>query len=150
MKNKNTLLREVDEYVNSIYELARNQNGMYTQVQVRQAYINGKKSMLEEITELKNNNKVYCEGNGETLVVNVSFDSFTRINANHKMYYPHNNELEKENAELKNQIEKMKNWCNCKNYQHCLIELAEQGKGLKPSESCRNCKKWEIKENDKI
>ena len=54
-----------------------------------------------KITELKNNNKVYCEGNGETLVVNVSFDNFTRINANHKMYYPHNNELEKENAELR-------------------------------------------------
>ncbi|SEP81822.1 hypothetical protein SAMN04487977_101517 [Treponema bryantii] len=48
--------------------------------------------------------------------------------------------------ELEAQIEKMKNWCNCKNYQQCLIELAEQGKGMKPSECCRNCKKWEIKE----
>ena len=48
--------------------------------------------------------------------------------------------------ELKAQIEKMKNWCNCKNYQQCLIELAEQGKGMKPSECCRNCKKWEIEE----
>ena len=53
MRYKNTLLGEADEYVNSIYELARNQNGMYTQVQVRQAYIDGKKSMQEEITELK-------------------------------------------------------------------------------------------------
>ena len=51
--------------------------------------------------EMKNNNNVYCEGEGETLVVNVSFDKFTRINANHKMYYPYNEELEKENAELK-------------------------------------------------
>ena len=102
MRNKNELLIEADEHVNSIYELARNQNGMYTQVQVKQAYIAGKKSM------------------------------------------------QKENTELKKQIEKMKNWCNCKNYQQCLIELAEQGKVLKPSESCRNCKKWEIKENDKI
>lgn len=50
--------------------------------------------------ELKNNNKVYCEGNGETLVVNVSFDSFTRINANHKLYYPHNKELENQNKLL--------------------------------------------------
>lgn len=51
-------------------------------------------------------------------------------------------------AKLEAQIEKMKNWCNCKNYQQCLIELAEQGKGMKPSECCVNCKKWEIKEND--
>lgn len=58
----------------------------------------------KENAELKNNNNVYCEGEGETLVVNVSFDKFTRINANHKMYYPYNEyneELEKENAELK-------------------------------------------------
>ena len=48
--------------------------------------------------------------------------------------------------ELEQQIEKMKNWCNCKNYQQCLIELAEQGKGMNPSECCRNCKKWGIKE----
>ena len=48
---------------------------------------------------------------------------------------------------LEAQIEKMKNWCNCKNYQQCLIELAEQGKGMNPSECCCNCKKWEIKEN---
>ena len=32
---------------------------------------------------------------------------------------------EEEIAMLKAQIEKMKNWCNCKNYQQCLIELAE-------------------------
>lgn len=55
---------------------------------------------------------------------------------------------EKRIAELEAQIEKMKNWCNCKNYQQCLIELAEQGKGMKPSECCVNCKKWEIKENE--
>jgi hypothetical protein len=53
---------------------------------------------------------------------------------------------EKRIKELEAQIEKMKNWCNCKNYQQCLIELAEQGKGMYPSECCRNCKKWEIKE----
>lgn len=54
MRNKDTLLKEADEYVNSIYELARNQNGMYTQVQVKQAYIAGKKSMQKENAELKN------------------------------------------------------------------------------------------------
>lgn len=53
-------------------------------------------------------------------------------------------EQEKRIEELEAQIEKMKNWCNCKNYQQCLIELAEQGKGMKPSECCVNCKKWEI------
>ena len=53
MRNKDTLLKEADEYVNSIYELARNQNGMYTQVQVKQAYIAGKKSMQKENAELK-------------------------------------------------------------------------------------------------
>lgn len=53
---------------------------------------------------------------------------------------------EKRITELEAQIEKMKNWCNCKNYQQCLIELAEQGKGMNPSECCVNCKKWEIKE----
>jgi len=55
-------------------------------------------------------------------------------------------ELTDKVKELEVQIEKMKNWCNCKNYQQCLIELAEQGKGMKPSECCVNCKKWEIKE----
>ena len=48
--------------------------------------------------------------------------------------------------ELEAQIEKMKNWCNCKNYQQCLIELAEQGKGMKSSECCVNCKKWELED----
>ena len=48
--------------------------------------------------------------------------------------------------ELEQQIEKMKNWCNCKNYSQCLIELAEQGKGMKPSECCVNCKKWELED----
>ena len=66
------------------------------------AYVN---KLEKENAEIKNNNKIYCEGNGETLVVNVSFDSFTRINANHKMYYPHNEDLEKENAELKDKLE---------------------------------------------
>lgn len=55
---------------------------------------------------------------------------------------------EQETKDLEAQIEKVKNWCNCKNYQQCLIELAEQGKGMKPSECCVNCKKWEIKENE--
>jgi hypothetical protein len=53
---------------------------------------------------------------------------------------------EKRIAELEAQIEKMKNWCNCKNYSQCLIELAEQGKGMKPSECCVNCKKWELED----
>ena len=57
-----------------------------------------------------------------------------------------NEEYLKKVTELEAQIEKMKNWCNCKNYQQCLIELAEQGKGMNPSECCVNCKKWEIKE----
>ena len=52
--------------------------------------------------------------------------------------------IELATEELQDQIEKMKNWCNCKNYQQCLIELAEQGKGMKPSECCVNCKKWEL------
>jgi hypothetical protein len=56
---------------------------------------------------------------------------------------------EQETKELQEKIEKMKNWCNCKNYQQCLIELAEQGKGMNPSECCRNCKKWEIKDEQK-
>ena len=51
---------------------------------------------------------------------------------------------DKKVRELEAQIEKMKNWCNCKNYQQCLIELAEQGKGMKSSECCVNCKKWEL------
>lgn len=53
MRNKDTLLKEADEYVNLIYEFGRNQNGMYTQVQVKQAYIAGKKSMQKENMELK-------------------------------------------------------------------------------------------------
>lgn len=47
--------------------------------------------------------------------------------------------------ELETQIEKMKCWSNCKNYQECLIELAEQGKGMNPAECCVNCKKWELR-----
>lgn len=50
----------------------------------------------KENAELKENNKVYTIGEGETLIVNVSFDKFTRINANHKMYYPRNDDLGKE------------------------------------------------------
>lgn len=53
---------------------------------------------------------------------------------------------EQETKKLEAQIEKMKNWCNCKNYSQCLIELAEQGKGMKPSECCVNCKKWELED----
>ena len=48
--------------------------------------------------------------------------------------------------ELEAQIEKMKNWCNCKNYWFCLEECCRKNisfeKGI-----CYNCKKWEIKEN---
>lgn len=47
--------------------------------------------------------------------------------------------------ELKAQIEKMKNWCNCGNYQDCLIQRAEEGKGLK-AEECHNCNKWRLQE----
>jgi len=50
-------------------------------------------------------------------------------------------------ADLEAQIEKMKCWCNCKNYLSCLEECCRKNisfeKGI-----CYNCKKWEIKEND--
>jgi predicted nuclease with TOPRIM domain len=53
--------------------------------------------------------------------------------------------LTDENNELKAQIEKMKCWCNCKNYLSCLEECCRKNisfeKGI-----CYNCKKWEIKE----
>ena len=51
---------------------------------------------------------------------------------------------EKVEKQLREQIEKMKNWCNCGNYQDCLFQRAEEGKGLK-AEECHNCDKWEIK-----
>ena len=57
-----------------------------------------------------------------------------------------NDNLIKQVRILEAQIEKMKCWCNCKNYQKCLIELAEQGKRMNSKECCVNCKKWEIKE----
>lgn len=50
--------------------------------------------------------------------------------------------------EQNKQIEKMKNWCNCGNYQDCLIQRAEEGKGLK-AEECHNCDKWRFKEKVK-
>lgn len=53
--------------------------------------------------------------------------------------------LEKENKQLKAQIEKMKNWCNCGNYQVCLFQRAEEGKGLK-AEECHTCNDWQLKE----
>lgn len=65
----------------------------------------------KQIEELKNNNKVYCIGEGETLVVNTTFDKFTRINANKKIYYPHDMQLkeleekDKQIAELREQLE---------------------------------------------
>lgn len=47
---------------------------------------------------------------------------------------------------LEQQIEQMKNWCNCKNYLSCLKECCRKNisfeKGI-----CYNCKKWELKEN---
>ena len=45
---------------------------------------------------------------------------------------------------LKEQIEKMKCWCNCKNYLSCLEECCRKNisfeKGI-----CYNCKKWELR-----
>lgn len=71
MRDKDTLLKEADEYVNSIYEFGRNQNGMYTQVQVKQAYIAGKKSMQKENTELKKQvEKMKCCGNCNSMFCN--------------------------------------------------------------------------------
>lgn len=83
----------------------------------------------EEINITYENNVFHCTKNGTKW---ISIDG--------EKWYGE----EKRIAELEAQIEKMKNWCNCKNYQQCLIELAEQGKGMYPSECCRNCKKWEI------
>lgn len=60
----------------------------------------------KEIEELKANNKVYCIGEGETLVINTTFNEFTRINANKKMYYPHDTQL-KELEEKDKQIEEL-------------------------------------------
>ena len=58
------------------------------------------------------------------------------------------NELFFQVNEQVEQIEKMKNWCNCGNYQDCLIQRAEEGKGLK-AEECHNCNKWRFKEKVK-
>lgn len=56
-----------------------------------------------------------------------------------------NDNLIKQVKELEAQIEKMKCWCNCKNYLSCLKECCRKNisfeKGI-----CYNCKKWEIKE----
>ena len=47
-------------------------------------------------------------------------------------------------AELEAQIEKMKCWCNCKNYLSCLEEYCIKNisfeKGI-----CYNCKKWQLR-----
>ena len=52
--------------------------------------------------------------------------------------------LNERNKMLEVQIERMKNWCNCKNYWSCLEECCRKNisfeKGI-----CHNCKKWEIK-----
>ncbi len=52
--------------------------------------------------------------------------------------------LDNINKQLSEQIEKMKCWCNCKNYLSCLEECCRKNisfeKGI-----CYNCKKWEIK-----
>ena len=51
---------------------------------------------------------------------------------------------EKRINELEAQIEKMKCWCNCKNYLSCLEEYCRKNisfeKGI-----CYNCKKWELR-----
>ena len=46
--------------------------------------------------------------------------------------------------ELEAQIEKMKCWCNCKNYLSCLEECCRK---YIPFENCicYNCKKWELR-----
>ena len=93
MRNKDTLLQEADEYVNSIYEFGRNSNCMYTQVQVRQAYIDGKKSMQKENAELKKDieaRKFAMEMSGKV-----------------------EKQLRQEITGLNNQIEKMKCCGNC-------------------------------------
>ena len=68
--------------------------------------------------------------------------------ADYQFNYPTIKELEKENAELKEQIKKMKCWCNCGNYRDCLFRRAEEGKELK-AEECHNCTNWELKEIEK-
>ena len=45
----------------------------------------------------------------------------------------------------KAQIEKMKCWCNCKNYISCLEECCRKNISFVQG-ICYNCKKWEIRE----
>lgn len=53
--------------------------------------------------------------------------------------------LEKENAEQKQQIEKMKNVGNCKHSIAC-AEWNEKQLYLGMMRFCKNCKKWELAE----
>lgn len=87
-------------------------------------------------------NECYREDNEETRGY-MRMDVHSQYEEEYQLYLAGATEATKE---LEQQIEKMKNWCNCKNYQQCLIELAEQGKGMKPSECCVNCKKWELED----
>ena len=54
-------------------------------------------------------------------------------------------ELEKENAELKEQIEKMKNVGNCKHSMNC-AKWNEKQTVLGLMKFCLNCKDWELAE----
>lgn len=56
-----------------------------------------------------------------------------------------NKELEKENAELKDQIEKMKNVGNCKHTITC-ANWNEKQTILGCMKFCKNCKEWELAE----
>jgi hypothetical protein len=101
-----------------------------------------------EIEELKQEAEDYAEKHAFRVPYDGSnkFYDDVDFNASKEGYLAGAEPREKQIAELEAQIEKMKNWCNCKNYSQCLIELAEQGKGMKPSECCVNCKKWELED----
>ena len=104
-----------------------------------QAYLAGAEPREKQIAELKDEIHTWKEASE-----NNSYKAF---------------QLQEENKELigkiaftenalnnaKAQIEKMKCWCNCKNYISCLEECCRKNISFVQG-ICYNCKKWEIRE----
>ena len=94
------------------------------------------------LTELK---KRYFDVAKENMKISVLEQRVSALELENEEMKNLNKDLTEENVKLKEQIEKMKCWCNCGNYRDCLFKRAEEGKELK-AEECHNCTNWELKE----
>ena len=109
----------------------------YTEEMEKRKQEADRKELLEENELLKNSDSL-CKLIGEQKLKITELED-KLANADYQLE-GRDNEIK----ELNEKIEKMKCWCNCKNYLSCLEECCRKNisfeKGI-----CYNCKKWELR-----